>query len=270
MEKAPQQDFRLQPDNKMSQEELLMLVDEVRKDGSIDKNESDLLKNAIEFTEQEAKDILVHRVELAALPIDCKKSEIAEMFRETKFSRLLIYKDTIDNILGTVHQKDFYVGNGITGKSVEDILSPVIFVTEDESISKLLKKLQKAKTHMAVVVDEYGGTLGIVTMEDILEELVGEIWDEHDELETDVTKESTDTYTVDGGMSFDDFKKTFRIKGDSEMISVGGWVTEQLDGTPEAGDSFTYGDLNIKVLNVDEHRITEVEVKVSDPARLSE
>lgn len=262
--------FRLQPDNKMSQEELLMLVDEVRKDGSIDKNESDLLKNAIEFTEQEAKDILVHRVELAALPIDCKKSEIAEMFRETKFSRLLIYKDTIDNILGTVHQKDFYVGNGITGKSVEDILSPVIFVTEDESISKLLKKLQKAKTHMAVVVDEYGGTLGIVTMEDILEELVGEIWDEHDELETDVTKESTDTYTVDGGMSFDDFKKTFRIKGDSEMISVGGWVTEQLDGTPEAGDSFTYGNLNIKVLNVDEHRITEVEVKVSDPARLSE
>ncbi len=262
--------FHLQPDNKMSQEELLMLVDEVQKDGSIDKNESDLLKNAIEFTEQEAKDILVHRVELAALPIDSEKSEIARMFEETKFSRLLIYNDTIDNIVGTVHQKDFYVGSGITDKKIEEIISPVIFVPEDEPVSRLLKKLQKAKTHLAVVVDEYGGTLGIVTMEDILEELVGEIWDEHDELETDITRKGGDVFVVDGGMSFDDFKKAFRVKGESEMISVGGWVTEMLDGTPEQGDSFTYENLSVKVLKVEEHRITEVEVKVLDPEKLPE
>ena len=173
--------FCLNPDSRMSQEELLMLVDEVQQDGSIDKNEGELLKNAIEFSEQEAQDILVHRVDLAALPVGSSPEEIAAMFSETKHSRLLVYEGSIDNILETVHQKDFYVGCGITDKPLREILSPVIFVLENEPISQLLKKLQKGKTHIAVVVDEYGGTCGIVTMEDILEELVGEIWDEHDE-----------------------------------------------------------------------------------------
>ena len=175
--------FRLNGESKMSQEELLMLVDEVQQDGSIDKNEGELLKNAIDFSEQQAQDILIHRVDLAALPITASKEEVAALFTETKYSRLLIYQDSIDHILGTVHQKDFYVGCGITEKPLEEIIVPPLFVLENEPISRLLKTLQKAKTHVAVVVDEYGGTCGIVTMEDILEELVGEIWDEHDEIE---------------------------------------------------------------------------------------
>ena len=167
--------FRLSSDNKMSQEELLMLVDEVQQDGSIDKNEGELLKNAIDFSEQRAEDILIHRTDLAALPITATKEEVAALFTETKYSRLLIYQDSIDNILGTIHQKDFYVGCGVTDKPLRDIILPPVYALEMEPISLLLKKLQQAKTHVAVVVDEYGGTCGIVTMEDILEELVGEI-----------------------------------------------------------------------------------------------
>lgn len=257
--------FRLQPDSKMSQDELLMLVEEVQQDGSIDKNESELLKNAIEFAEQQAEDILIHRVDLAALPVDATKEEVAELFSQTKYSRLLVYKDTIDNILGTVHQKDFYVGSGITDKSIADILSPVIFVLENEPISLLLKKLQKAKTHVAVVVDEYGGTCGIVTMEDILEELVGEIWDEHDEEEILLRKLSPNTFIIDAAMDFDDFKDHFNIKSDSEMISVSGWVMEQFGRVPEAGDQFTCGNMHVRVTKVDNHRVDEIEVKCPAP-----
>lgn len=128
--------FRLNAESKMSQEELLMLVDEVQQDGSIDKNEGELLKNAIDFSEQQAKDILIHRVDLAALPITASKEEIAALFDETKYSRLLIYQDSIDHILGTVLQKDFYVGCGITKKPIRDILVPPVFVLENKPISR--------------------------------------------------------------------------------------------------------------------------------------
>ena len=253
--------FRLNPDSRMSQEELLMLVDEVQQDGSIDKNEGELLKNAIEFSEQEAQDILVHRVDLAALPVGSSPEEIAAMFSETKHSRLLVYEGSIDNILGTVHQKDFYVGCGITDKPLREILSPVIFVLENEPISQLLKKLQKGKTHIAVVVDEYGGTCGIVTMEDILEELVGEIWDEHDEIEVLLHKTGEDTYLVDAGMDLEEFCEHFHVKTDSEMVSVSGWVMEQFGRVPEAGEEFEWNGLHVRVKSVEAHRIEQIEVR---------
>ena len=224
--------FRLSSDNKMSQEELLMLVDEVQQDGSIDQSEGELLKNAIDFSEQRAEDILIHRTDLAALPITATKEEVAALFTETKYSRLLIYQDSIDNILGTIHQKDFYVGCGITDKPLREILLPPVYALEMEPISQLLKKLQQAKTHVAVVVDEYGGTCGIVTMEDILEELVGEIWDEHDEEETPISKGADGTYLVDAEMSFDDFADYFGLRSDSDMASVSGWVMSSLAGSP--------------------------------------
>ena len=231
--------FRLSSDNKMSQEELLMLVDEVQQDGSIDKNEGELLKNAIDFSEQRAEDILIHRTDLAALPITATKEEVAALFTETKYSRLLIYQDSIDNILGTIHQKDFYVGCGITDKPLREILLPPVYALEMEPISQLLKKLQQAKTHVAVVVDEYGGTCGIVTMEDILEELVGEIWDEHDEEETPITKLSADTYLVDAEMSFDDFADHFGLKSDSDMASVSGWSWSSSAACPRPAPAST-------------------------------
>ena len=252
--------FRLNGESKMSQEELLMLVDEVQQDGSIDKNEGELLKNAIDFSEQQAQDILIHRVDLAALPITASKEEVAALFTETKYSRLLIYQDSIDHILGTVHQKDFYVGCGITEKPLPEIIVPPLFVLENEPISRLLKTLQKAKTHVAVVVDEYGGTCGIVTMEDILEELVGEIWDEHDEIEVFIRKTGANTFLVDAGMDFDEFAAYFQLKTDSEMTSVSGWVMEQFGRVPESGERISAGPLDVLVTKVDNHRIEEIQV----------
>ena len=252
--------FHLNGESKMSQEELLMLVDEVQQDGSIDKNEGELLKNAIDFSEQQAQDILIHRVDLAALPITASKEEVAALFTQTKYSRLLIYQDSIDHILGTVHQKDFYVGCGITEKPLEEIIVPPLFVLENEPISRLLKTLQKAKTHVAVVVDEYGGTCGIVTMEDILEELVGEIWDEHDEIEVFIRKTGANTFLVDAGMDFDEFAAYFQLKTDSEMTSVSGWVMEQFGRVPESGERISAGPLDVLVTKVDNHRIEEIQV----------
>lgn len=252
--------FRLNGESKMSQEELLMLVDEVQQDGSIDKNEGELLKNAIDFSEQQAQDILIHRVDLAALPITASKEEVAALFTQTKYSRLLIYQDSIDHILGTVHQKDFHVGCGITEKPLEEIIVPPLFVLENEPISRLLKTLQKAKTHVAVVVDEYGGTCGIVTMEDILEELVGEIWDEHDEIEVFIRKTGANTFLVDSSMDFDEFAAYFQLKADSEMTSVSGWVMEQFGRVPESGERITAGPLDVLVTKVDNHRIEEIQV----------
>ena len=258
--------FRLNGESKMSQEELLMLVDEVQQDGSIDKNEGELLKNAIDFSEQQAQDILIHRVDLAALPITASKEEVAALFTETKYSRLLIYQDSIDHILGTVHQKDFYVGCGITEKPLEEIIVPPLFVLENEPISRLLKTLQKVKTHVAVVVDEYGGTCGIVTMEDILEELVGEIWDEHDEIEVFIRKTGANTFLVDAGMDFDEFAAYFQLKADSEMTSVSGWVMEQFGRVPESGERITAGPLDVLVTKVDNHRIEEIQITQHAPA----
>ena len=263
--------FHLSTDSKMSPEELLMLVNEVQQDGSIDKDEGDLLKNAIGFSDQEAQDILIHRVDLAALPVTASKEEVADLFTQTKYSRLLIYREDIDHILGTVHQKDFYVGCGVTDKPLEDILSPAVFVLENEPISLLLKKLQLAKTQMAVVVDEYGGTCGIVTMEDILEELVGEIWDEHDEEEVFIRKIAPRTYLVDAAMDFDDFAEFFHLSDETEMTSVSGWVMEKCDRVPEVGDRFDYGDLHVLVTRVDNHRTGEIQVTQDEgPAETAE
>ena len=253
--------FHLEPSSKMSQEELLTLVNEVQEDGTIDEDEGGLLRNAIEFSDQEARDILIHRTDLAALPITATKDEIAEMFTETKFSRLLIYRDTIDDILGTIHRKDFYVGRGITEKEVKDIISPAIYVLESEPIRMILKKQQKAKTHVAVVGDEDGGTCGIVTMEDILEELVGEIWDEHEEAEVLLRRIAPDTYLIDASMDFEEFADYFKLDEESEMVSVSGWVMEQFGRVPEQGDQLTYKGLEIEVTKVGNHHVDEIRVK---------
>lgn len=255
--------FHLDGDNKMSPEELLMLVNEVQQEGSIDKDEGDLLKNAIGFSEQEAQDILIHRVDLAALPVDATKEEVADLFTQTKYSRLLIYREDIDHIIGTIHQKDFYVGCGVTDKPLEEILSPVMFVLENEPISLLLKKLQLAKTQVAVVVDEYGGTCGIVTMEDILEELVGEIWDEHDEVIEEFRKQSDGSYLVACSADLDDLYDLFDMKPSEEYdaSSVSGWVMEEIGRVPDVGDRFRADGLEVCVTRVEHRRVMEIRVR---------
>ena len=258
--------FKSKADNKMSQEELLMLVDEVEQEGSIDEEEGELLRNVIEFTDLEAKDILTHRVDLEAVPIDATKEEIADIFTKTRFSRLVVYDDSIDNVVGVIHSKDFYVGSGVYPRSIKEIITPALFIHKSEKISDLLKNLQKEKSHIAIVLDEYGGTLGIVTMEDILEELVGEIWDEHDEVIEDVEKleREENAYMVEGTMNFDDFCDEFDLERDEETdsVSVGGWITEQLGKIPERSDRFDYEHIHVIVTETDSHRVVKAKVLV--------
>ncbi len=254
--------FKLEEDTKMSQEELLMLVEEVQQEGGIDEDEGDLLKNAIEFAERKAEDILTHRTDLVALNVDTDKKEISKNFYESQFSRLLVYEENIDNIVGIIHQKDFYTENGITEKSVREIMTPPIFIQQSERINDILSELQKNKSHIAVVLDEYGGTFGIVTMEDILEELVGEIWDEHDEVIEEYRQQGEDTWIVDCTVNLEDFCEyfDFELAEEAESLSLGGWVMERLEKVPEVGDSFTYDRLTVTVTETDFHRVDYVQV----------
>ncbi len=253
--------FNVHADNTISQEELLMFVEEVEQEGTIDSDAGQLLRNAIEFTDREATDILTHRVDLVAVPAETSKTELANVFAESMFSRVLVYEGNIDNIIGVVHQKDFYTGDGITDKPLSEVMTSVLFVPKSERISQLLRLLQTTKSHVAVVVDEYGGTYGIVTMEDILEELVGEIWDEHDEVVENVRKLDENVYEVDAALDLDDFAERFGLHIASTMVSVSGWLMEQLGKLPEVGDSLTEGDWHISVTAVENHRVTSVMIQ---------
>jgi len=256
--------FKIEEEDNMTQEELLLMVEEAEQEGDIDTDEGDLLRNAIEFSDLKAEDILTHRVDLEALPVDAAKKEIAQKFTETRFSRIPIYEDNIDNIIGVIHQKDFYVGTGVTTAPIKDIISPVLFIHQSENIDDLLKKLQKEKAHIAVVVDEYGGTLGIVTMEDILEELVGEIWDEHDEVVEEFKELDENNFVIDCNMNLDDFCEEFDIETESDSVSVGGWVAEQIGNIPDVNDSFTFENLVITVTEIDSHRAATIKVEKQD------
>ena len=248
--------FKVESDTKMSQEELLMLVEEVEEDGSIDEDESSLLKNAIEFSELKAEDILTHRVDIEAVSTEETKEEVARIFTETKFSRLPVYEETIDRIVGIIHQKDLYFGPGLTDKPLSEIMTSPIFVLKSEPLSELLRLLQENKSHVAVVLDEYGGTLGIVTLEDILEELVGEIWDEHDEVTEEYKSIGENLWLIDCLENLDDFAKFFDIDIESESISVGGWVMEQMGKIPDVNDTFEYDNVSVTVTELDGQRVS--------------
>lgn len=254
--------FKVKNNNSVTQDELLLIVGEAEQAGGINGDESRLLKSAIEFTDREAEDILTHRVDLAAVQKDAGKNEIAKMFSDTKFSRLLVYDESIDDIIGIINQKDFYTSDGITEKNISDIMMEPIFIPPWVKISDLLKLLQSKKSHLAVVSDEYGGTLGIVTMEDILEELVGEIWDEHDEAVETFTKIGTDTYRVMCSEDLGKLCEFFDVTTDSDSNSISGWVMEKLDKIPVVGDKFRYQNLFITVTKTDDRRVLETEIKV--------
>ena len=249
-------------DNKMSQEELLMFVEEVEQDGSIDEDEGSLLRNVIEFTDRKAEDILTHRVDLVAFAQDTPKEEIARIFSESKFSRLLVYENSIDNIVGILHQKDFYTAEGITTANVEDIMTQPFFIPPVEEVGNLLKRFQENQSHIAVVVDEYGGTVGIVTMEDVLEELVGDIWDEHDEVVEDVVEIEENIYKISCDVEISDFCEKFDIEIETESTTINGFITEQLGKIAEVGDTFKYKNIIVTVTEGDAHRANFVKVEI--------
>ena len=201
--------------------------------------------------------ILTHRVDMEAVSKDASKEDIAKVFSETKYSRLPVYDGDIDNIIGVIHLKDFYTGNGIIDRDISHIIAPAVYVLKNEKISSILKLLQRKKAHVAVVLDEYGGTCGMITMEDILEELVGEIWDEHDEITETVQQTGENSFTVDGAMDMDDFVGYFGIKADTDATSAGGWITEQLGHNRTRNIPYNQ---NMKVLSKDNHLIEKFRI----------
>lgn len=255
--------IKVDNDNTMSQEELLMIVDEVQQDGVLNEEESQLVHNAIEFSDLKAEDILTPRVDIEAVSIDADKNDIAKLFSETKFSRILVYEDSVDKIVGVIHLKDFYGESGIIKGDVKDIMTSPVFILQGERIDNVLRLLQKNKSHIAVVLDEYGGTYGIVTMEDILEELVGEIWDEHDEVVEEFKAISEDMYVVNSIATVENFAREFDVSIESENVSIGGWVSEMIGKIPEEGDQFEYENLFIRVRSTENHRVSEIEVKIA-------
>ena len=257
--------FRVKADTKMSQEELLMLVEEVEEEGSIDTEEGDLLRNAINFTELKAEDILTHRVDLEGFDMETPMEEIGQLFEESRFSRLLVYEDSIDKIIGVVHSKDVFTAKGLTDKPLEQLISPPLFIHKGERIDDLLRDLQTNKSHLAVVLDEYGGTLGIVTMEDILEELVGDIWDEHDEVIEDYKEIAENTFRIDCGGNLADFCEFFDLEIESDSITINGWIMEVMDKIPSCGDRFSFENLDVTVTETDFHRVSTIHVVRNEP-----
>ena len=257
--------FPAPKDEGMAEEELLTLVAEAEQDGEIDEHESDLIRSAIEFNDQTAEDILTHRVDIVALDVEMTMDEAEQVFRENTFSRLPVYEDSIDSIVGVIHEKDFF--NNRTATALREIMKPPLFVTPTSRISDLLHTLQKAKSHMAIVSDEYGGTMGVVTMEDIIEELVGEIYDEHDQVVESFKKLPDGDYLIDCTASLKDMQELFSIQGDFDATTVGGWVLDQMGRIPAVGDSFVYDNrLSVRVTRVESTRVLEISVHILDNA----
>ena len=250
-------------DRGYTEEELITIVEEAENEGGIDAHESELIKSAIEFTDVDVEEILTPRVEIQAMELGARDDEISDLFQESGYSRLPVYQETVDNIVGILHEKDFYANRGKV--PVRELMSTPTYVMQNTKVSDLLKLLQKTKSHMAVVVDEYDGVQGIVTMEDILEELVGEIWDEHDEVVEEYRALPDGGYLVDGGANLDDMLELFDIHKEYDPVTVNGWVREELGRFPKAGDSFECDNLIVTVEKAEKRRATEVRV-VPKPA----
>ena len=252
--------IKVSDDTGITEEELLTIVEEAEQDGGIDKEESALIKSAIEFGELEAVDIFTPRIDMVGVAIDTPKDEIATVFRETGYSRLPVYEDDIDQIVGILYQKDFhnYIYN--SELTVKDNIKPVLFTTKNKKIDSLMKELQREKLHIAVIVDEYGSTLGIVTLEDILEELVGEIWDEHDTVIQEMQESAPNEYIVSGKANLEKMLLRLDAEYETDVLTVNGWVMEMLQKIPQEGDCFDAQDLSVQVIKMNGKRVEQIKV----------
>lgn len=253
----------------ITEDELLTIVEEAETEGGIDEEQSELIQNAIEFNELEAWDVLTPRVDIKAAEIDDSQQEIEELFLSTGFSRLPIYEDDLDSIVGVLNQKDFHNYIKGTDTPVSEYVKPVIFVAGSMKISQLLKRLQMGKTHIAIIVDEYGGTSGLVTMEDIIEELVGEIYDEHDAVALqDIVQQQDGSYRVLCGTNLDKMFDFFDVEEEIDATTVNGWVVLQLDNLPKVGDTFVYEAdykrFEVKVTKADARKALEINMVVTE------
>ncbi len=261
--------FKLKKDETVTDEEILSLVEEAEESGTLREDESELVRSALEFDDLKVEDILVPRVNVYAVGEDWTMEEIREVFEKTGYSRIPVYRETIDDVIGLVHERDFFSAYLRGEKEIGHVVQEIVFTTEHTRISTLLKQLQKQKIHMAAVSDEYGGTVGIVTLEDILEELVGEIWDEHDEEEVLFGQIAENEYWVDGKCSIAEFFELYeelegleKVEEECESNTVGGWVTEIHGGIPPIGKAICYGRLEMKVVKATKQKVLKVRARL--------
>ena len=255
--------FKVSEDRIITEEELITIIDEAQTEGGINEEEGDLIRSAVEFNELEVSDVLTPRVNIIAVDIHAGDEKINQLFVESGYSRLPVYEGHIDNIIGVLLEKNFhhYLYSKNSDKSLKDIILPVTWVYESIKLAKLLKLLQNNQSHMAVITDEYGGTKGIVTMEDIIEEIVGEIWDEHDEITKEIIKVNESEYLIDGATNLDKVFELFDLDIDHDANTMGGFVIDKMGKIPSKEDTLIFENLQITITKTDNRRVLEVLVK---------
>jgi CBS domain containing-hemolysin-like protein len=257
--------FHLSDETGITEEELITMVDQAETEGGLDEDESDLIRAAIEFNDLEVSEILIPRVDITAVEDTASMEELSALFAESGYSRIPVFHETIDNIIGVIHEKDLHVAIHRGETQITNVITQVLFVSATTKISDLLRILQKKKCHMVIVLDEYGGTDGLATLEDILEELVGEIWDEHDEVIEEFQKQEDGSYLISCSANLEDMFEHFELdEEDFDCTTVSGWVLAQVGRLPDVGDHFVYENLDVTVTRVENRRVLEIRVVVLD------
>lgn len=259
--------FKEKSEQTITDDELITIVDEAQTEGGLDEYEGRLIRSAIEFDDLTVVDILTPRVEVEAVEQGTPMEEVLGVYRETGYTRLPVYKESIDNVVGVINEKDFLNIYLDGASSFDPIITPVVCATPRMKISVLLRRLQKEKSHLAVVVDEFGGTMGVVTMEDIIEELVGEIWDEHDEVVENFARTEDGKFKVQGEVTLADFFEFFNIKKDAaeyDSVTLSGLIAQLAGKVPAPGEEIKFENLTLKVLSVEYYKVTEVEVTAGE------
>lgn len=255
-------------EDSVTEDDLSEIIDTVEDEGVIDEDTSELLQSALEFPDICAYEIITPRVDMLAIDIDDGEAEIRGIIETSPYSRIPVYEDTIDNIIGVIHLNQFLKTMSDGGTlDIRSNLLPVCHIHKTTILPQALREIREKKVHLAIVTDEYGGTMGLITMEDILEQLVGQIWDESDVIEDEIVKLSDELYEVDGDMRVYDFLEEFEIDDrdfDDDNATVGGWAIEQLGGYPARGDTFDFEHLTITVKQLQNLRITRLTVKVNE------
>lgn len=249
-------------DTGITGDELITMVSEAEQEGGIDEDESELIRSAIEFGDRVAEEILIPRVDVVMVADTVSLEEVEQVFFSSDYSRLPVYHTNRDNVIGYIHIHDLYQLQREGRSDWLSALTPVVYASHSEQIYDLLQSLQRQKAHMAIVVDAYGGTMGIVTMEDILEELVGEIWDEHDEVVEEFKKQPDGSYLIACSADLHDVFKLFELRDDCESSTISSWVVEELGHVPAKGDTFRYENLKVTVTNIHKMRVLEIRVEV--------
>ncbi len=257
----------------ITEDELEVMIDEIQSDGVLEKSESELIKNAMRLDDTTVAEVYVHRTDIVAIEVDSSVEELGKLIASSGFSRIPVYDDTIDNIIGVVYAKTFFTNTSMNVRfSIRDILMPVKYIPETVSVANALSDLQKSKIHLAVVLDSYGGTLGILTLEDLLEELVGEIWDESDYIQQDVSASTGGRYIVKGVANLDDVMERIGVHIDRDGYdepSISGYIMHRLKRAPTKGDVVDDDNVTITVNSVKGHRVLDCAVVIKSDSETS-